>query len=88
MHALRLTLRGDAQVLAADAVEDERSWGDSAGEEAGVLVEVAEALWQQLLDDTAACVAGLEDQLLQPPQWQRTQGAGAQGAARRRMQGE
>ena len=51
------------QVLAADAVEDERAWGELAAEEAQVQVEVAEAIWQDLLADTAQAVADLERHL-------------------------
>ncbi len=50
-------------MLAADAVEDERAWAETSGEEAQVQVEVAEGIWQDLMADTAAAVAELERQL-------------------------
>lgn len=58
-----LPRRPPAQVLAADAAEDERSWADVSGEEAEVQRQVAEAIWDELLVDTAEALAGLERQL-------------------------
>lgn len=54
------------QVLAQDAQEDERAWTDLTGAEVEVKREVAEALWADLVGDTAQVLADLE-QLLAPP---------------------
>ncbi|GFR52009.1 hypothetical protein Agub_g14432 [Astrephomene gubernaculifera] len=48
------------KVLAADAQEDERAWCDLAAEEAEVQREVAELIWDGLVEDTAAVLSELE----------------------------
>ncbi|KAG2447275.1 hypothetical protein HYH02_007605 [Chlamydomonas schloesseri] len=54
------------KVLVQDAQEDERAWTDLSGAEVEVKREVAEAVWADLVEDTAEVLANLE-QLLAPP---------------------
>jgi hypothetical protein len=52
------------KLLGSDAAEDDRIWGTLLEEEeAGVKLEVAEMLWMDLLQDTATCVAELDNSL-------------------------
>ncbi|KAG2491840.1 hypothetical protein HYH03_009796 [Edaphochlamys debaryana] len=71
------------KVLAADAQEDEKAWADTAVEEAEVLRETAEAIWADLIADTAAVVAGLEEALSGPSSSAGGAGPGAPPMRRR-----
>jgi hypothetical protein len=69
------------QVLVLDAQEDEKARGDLAVEEAEVQREVADLIWEDLIEDTARAFVELE-QLLSPATSRRP---GGPIAGRRRL---